>query len=302
MDFRQMIEYSPDHVADNEDYILVDIPSILKNSPILKWYKYIQKPFEYLIGIKRLNKEYPLISRKCKGDVICFIDTTCEAIGITYDIKDDAVLQKYRDIKGPLIFVGNHPFGGIESFPMIRFLSQIRPEFQIIANFLLYRFRELQKVILPVDPYENEDAIRRNIRQIKKIIDYLKSGNMMGVFPAGEVSSLKLKDLKIRDREWSESISNIILKTKATVVPIYYHGRNSVIFQIVGLMNPYIRSAFLPRELISPTVKHIHFEVGEPITFEQISHFIEPADLSVFLHSETYKLKDVLLKRLKNNQ
>ncbi len=299
MEFQKMIEYGPDHVADNENYSLVDIPSALKNPKYLKIYKKIQKPFEWLLGIRTLNEGYPPISRKCKGDVICFIDTTCEAIGITYDIKTDDVLERYRKIEGPLIFTGNHPFGGIESFPLIRFLSQIRPEYQVIANFLLYRFRELQRIILPVDPYENEEAVRRNIRQIKKIIDYLRAGKMMGVFPAGEVSSLKLSDFKIRDKEWSESICNIILKTKATVVPVYFHGRNSALFQIVGLMNPYIRSAFLPRELIKPTVKHIHFEPGDPITHESIAHIQDPKELAALLHAETYKLKDRLLKRIR---
>jgi putative hemolysin len=298
MEFKKIIEYGPDHVAEDEDYKLVDIKSALKSPKHLLLYKLLGRPLEALIGVKILNENYTPISRKCKGDVICFIDETCKRIGITYDIKDEEIIKKYRDIEGPLIFVANHPFGGIESFPFIRFLSQVRPDYQVIANFLLYRFRELQKVILPVDPYENEEAIRRNIRQIKKIIDYLKKGNLMGVFPAGEVSSLKLKDWKIRDKEWSESISNIILKTKTTVVPVYFHGRNSILFQIVGLMNPYIRSAFLPRELIKPTVKHIHFELGEPIYHESVSHFTDPKEFAAFLHAETYKLQPILKKRL----
>ena len=44
--------------------------------------------------------------------------------------------------------------------------------------------------------------------------------------------------------------------TKATVVPVYFPGRNSLLFQGISLINRKARVAFLPREVVGTAAGH----------------------------------------------
>jgi putative hemolysin len=166
----------------------------------------------------------------------------------------------------------------------------IRRDYRIVSNFLLQRIRELQRVLFPVDPYETAGSRRRNVNQLKKLIQYLKDGGMIHVFPAGEVSSYKVSSRRIEDRDWNESFCRLIRRTEATVIPLYFHGRNSWLFQIAGMLNPYIRTAFLAREFVYPREKFIHYRLGKQIEPETIAGFSSDRELAQFLKGETYKL------------
>ena len=271
-------------------YRLIDIPEALGNSPWKKIYRIIQYPFELILGLRTINWGYDVVSGNAKGDTRKFLEEWKKIMDLKFGFPPDEEIEKLRSIKGPLAFVANHPYGGIEALPFIELMFRVRPEFKVIVNFLLFRFRELQPVFMAVDPYETPEAMKRNLSVIKKIINYLKAGNMVGVFPAGEVSSYKFKEKAIRDREWGEAIFRIFQKTDATIVPVLFLGRNSLLFQIVGFMHPFIRTAFLPGELIRSRRRKIRYIVGDPITPDRISHIEDPAELAAYVREKTYEL------------
>lgn len=62
--------------------------------------------------------------------------------------------------------------------------------------------------------------------------DFLAAaGRVLGIFPAGTVSSFSLAHKRVTDDPWNANIAAIIRMTKATVVPVYFPGRNSLLFQ-----------------------------------------------------------------------
>ncbi len=66
---------------------------------------------------------------------------------------------------------------------------------------------------------------------MRKMISWLRQGGVLGIFPAGTVSSFSLAHKKGDGRPWNANIAAIIRMTKATVVPVYFPGRNSLLFQ-----------------------------------------------------------------------
>lgn len=78
-----------------------------------------------------------------------------------------------------------------------------------------------------MDVYEDENAKRKNLSGMRKMISWLRKGGVLGIFPAGTASSFP--DPQEGDgRPWNANIGAIIRMTKATVVPVYFPGRNSL--------------------------------------------------------------------------
>jgi putative hemolysin len=110
------------------------------------------------------------------------------------------------------------------------------------------------------------------------------------VFPAGEVSHFRWKTKKIEDPAWNETVVRIIRRARAKVVPVYFKGRNSMVFQIAGLIHPVLRTLMLPREMIKKKSVQIHLKIGSSIPYKRIAAIPGDSDLSAYLRFRTYLL------------
>ena len=90
-----------------------------------------------------------------------------------------------------------------------------------------------------------------NHQGLKDAIAWLKEGGLLAGFPAGEVSHLNLKERAIVDPEWNRSVARLVRITGATVVPMYFMGDNSPLFQLLGFLHPRVRTALLPHEFFN---------------------------------------------------
>ncbi len=52
-----------------------------------------------------------------------------------------------------------------------------------------------------------KESALKNLKGLRESIDWLKNGNLLGIFPAGEVSHWHLKKGSITDPEWSELVA-----------------------------------------------------------------------------------------------
>jgi len=192
---------------------------------------------------------------------------------------------------GPVVVVANHPFGLIEGAILTSILSSIRPDVKVMANFLLSLIPELQDQIIFVDPFGGDGAIRANQKGLKSSIAWLKQGGMLLVFPAGEVAHLNLKERAIVDPQWSSTIARIIRITQASVLPVYFQGANSALFQILGLMHPRVRTALIPHEFLNKRHSAIELRIGNPIAPQKLGSFESDTDLIGYLRHRTYMLR-----------
>jgi putative hemolysin len=159
-----------------------------------------------------------------------------------------------------------------------------------MANFLLERVNEVKNKLILVNSLNPDDPNPKNIGPLKEILNYLKQGGLLGVFPSGEVASFNIKTGKINEPEWNPHISRIIQKTGAAVVPIYFHGRNSVLFQMAGILHARLRTSLLIREMMHPPTTRLIYKIGSVIPPEKIAGFKSDTELTQFLRSRTYLL------------
>jgi putative hemolysin len=192
--------------------------------------------------------------------------------------------------KGSTVVIANHPFGGIDGVFLASILCSVRADVKILANYFLGRIPELRPMLFMVDPFGKKSSIHKNKTALKEAVHWVKSGGLLMVFPAGEVSHFRWKTKKIEDPDWDSTVARLIRLTRANVVPVYFKGRNSLAFQAAGLIHPLLRTLMLPRELINKQSAHIQLKIGSTISYRRIAGISRDADLTAYLRFRTYLL------------
>jgi putative hemolysin len=194
--------------------------------------------------------------------------------------------------QGPVVAVANHPFGLIEGAILPSLFLSVRPDVKVMANHLLASMPETNGLCIYVDPYGGESAARANRKGLKDAIAWLKQSGLLAVFPAGEVSHLNLKERSITDPEWNHSVARLIRITGATVLPVYFMGANSALFQLLGCLHPRVRTALLPHEFFNKHDSTIEVRIGSPIAAAKIRAYQDDVALIRYLRHRTYLLQN----------
>jgi len=239
---------------------------------------------ERALAFHKLNAVYDDVCQDTTDEH--FAAKALASLKVAVDVSDRE-LARIPDT-GPLIIVANHPFGAIDGMILMSILHRARPDAKVMANFLLHRIRELREMLICVDPFEGDGARARNLGPLKEAIRHVKAGGALGCFPAGEVAHLDLHQRAIVDPRWSETVAGIVRRTGATVVPLYFHGRNSPLFQLLGMIHPRLRTVMLPRELLRKHSRTIKVKVGHPIPAGRLAEFPDDRRTIDYLRMRTY--------------
>ncbi|MDL2252064.1 lysophospholipid acyltransferase family protein [Odoribacter sp. OttesenSCG-928-J03] len=265
---------------------LIESEDLLKASGGLNRFggSLVAKALMHLLGFNKLNKLYSNLDGKSPEE---FLDQLIDELGVHIEINDED-LQKIP-ASGNFITVSNHPFGGIDGIILIRLLSKIRPDYKVMANFLLKKIEPIKDYFLGVNPFEDQKKIS-STSGIKEALRHLEAGHPLGMFPAGEVSAYQADSNIIEDKEWSQSAIKMIKKAKLPVVPVYFKGSNSLLFYLLGLIHPILRTVKLPSELLNKKNTVIKVRIGSPISVETQDSFTDIIQYGKFLRAKTYLL------------
>jgi putative hemolysin len=256
--------------------------------PIQKmFFSLVKQPIEHVLAFPRLNSAYAEIARM--KDARPFADKVLDLLGISPEIADEDI-ARLEAAKGPVIIVANHPFGGIEGIVLASLLRSLRCDVKFLANSLLNRVPEMRDLLIPVNPFKQRSAVRENIGPIRECIQWVRSGGMLVVFPAGEVSHFDLRKGAVIDPPWSPTIARIIRKTGASVLPLFFPGTNSPGFHLAGAVHPLLRTALLPNELLNKKNRSIVVRTGESVAFEKLSAITRDEEMMEYLRMRTYLL------------
>ncbi len=194
--------------------------------------------------------------------------------------------------KGPAIAIANHPLGGLDGVVMGAIPARARLDVRLIVNYLFGSVEEMRPWIFEVDPFDRPRAARSSLAGLKRSLEWLRQGGLIGTFPAGTISRASVRDRSITDGPWSNSVSRLARRTKATVAPVYFEGRNSLFFQAMGLCHPLLRTVLLPREFVKRKDRLLRVKVGAPITSRAFREFDTDEQLTAFLRLNVYMLKN----------
>jgi len=208
--------------------------------------------------------------------------------GISYLLSSDDLAK--IPCRGPLVVVANHPFGGVEGIILGDLLQRVRPDTRILGNYLLEKIEPIRDSVIPVDPFERKSSVSTNARAFRACLKWLKAGNCLVTFPSGEVSHYSYKHRRIIDPPWSRHVAALVRMSGAAVLPIYFPGRNSSLFNLMGMIHPRLRTAMLGRELVAKQGARVRLFIGRPISRGQMQPYADDSDLIRWLRFKTYFL------------
>ena len=210
-----------------------------------------------------------------------------------YGISLDVIGGSLDDIprSGPLVLVANHPYGILDGLMMGHILSGLRRDFRIVAHGVFRRAEALNRVILPVSFDETKEAVRLNLETRVRALDYLGQGGAIGIFPGGTVSTAATPLSRPLDPVWRNFTAKMIARSDATVVPLFFEGQNSRLFQIASHLNYTLRLALLIKEFRARVDEPVRIVIGKPIQQHQLAaRRTDPKAMMDFLRRSTYDL------------
>nr|WP_294947777.1 lysophospholipid acyltransferase family protein [uncultured Mucilaginibacter sp.] len=240
-----------------------------------------------LMELMKINQVNDLFAQAQPKQGPEFVDAILKGCGIEIDFDE----RELRNIPktGAFIAIANHPYGGIEGMVLLKMLCMVRPDAKLMANFLLKKIPNLADYFIGVNPFENVEH-SSSISGLKNTLELLANGTPIGIFPAGEVSTFKMEKKEVTDRLWHPVVGKIIAKSKVPVVPIYFHGNNGLLFNLLSLIHPALRTAKLPSELFNKQGHTIKLRIGKPIKVADIPDNANSAKVLNYLRAKTYAL------------
>jgi len=244
-----------------------------------------------LLRISKVNKIYQ--KHKNKKD-LPFLNGILNEFQIEFEIPEEDLRRIPKE--GPFITVSNHPLGGIDGILLLKLLLEHRPDYKIIANFLLHRIEPLKPYVMPVNPFESHKDAKSSVAGIKSALQHLKDGYPLGIFPAGEVSTYRDGKLMV-DKPWEEGAVKLIKKAEVPVIPIYFHAKNSRLFYILSKISDTFRTAKLPSELLSQKNRVIKVRIGKPISVKDQQEYKDINSFYEYIRKKTYMLANPFEKK-----
>ncbi len=220
-----------------------------------------------------------------------FVKFLLDDFNIKLRIDNEKVLDNLPE--GAFINVSNHPFGALDGITLIHLIASRRPQYKVMVNMILNHITAMRPNFIAVDQTASDDPEKKavSIRGIREAMKQVRSGQPIGFFPAGAVSKVNWK-YELNDREWQPNIIRLIEQLKVPVIPIYFHGSNSFLFNFLGVVCWQLRTFRLPSEVWRKCNSTLHISVGDPISVEeQQRHQGSLEEFGQFLKSRTYSMR-----------
>jgi len=218
-----------------------------------------------------------------------FFEVMVERYGISLDVVRGALENIPRE--GPLIVIANHPYGILDGLIMGHILADRRGDFRILANSVFRKASDLNRVVLPISFDETKEALALNIKTRKTALSYLADGGAIGIFPGGTVSTAAKPFARPMDPGWRSFTARMVMKSGATVLPIFFDGHNSRLFQIASHTHVTLRMGLLIKEFGKRVDTPVRMVIGEPISRDILNAYSKDTKAMMdFLRKATYEL------------
>lgn len=219
-----------------------------------------------------------------------FWRATLDVMGIDLTTPAEQLARIPKD--GPVVVVANHPHGMVDGMIFADLIGRVRNDYKILTRQILTGIDEVaSSYMIPVPFPHEEDAQRKSVEMRAKAMAHLKEGGIVALFPSGVVASSNTMFGPAVEAEWNVFTAQMIRRSGARVVPIFFPGSNSRWYQMANQISPILRQAFLLHEIVHSCNKPQSPVVGDPIADDQLEMLAsDPRGFMSWLRDHTLSL------------
>ena len=240
------------------------------------------------LALSRLGAVYRGLT-SINGRGPSFWDDALDALDVTVEVSQED-LDSIPGT-GPLVIVANHPFGGLDGLALLSIVHRVRPDVRVFGNHWLEQIPDAREALIAVDTVGPRGSVRPNASAARRGLRWVTAGHALLVFPAGTVSHREWDRRAVTDPPWHRAAARLAQMAGAPVVPVLFHGANSGLFQMAGLVHPRLRTMLLPREVLKRQGSAIKVSVGGSIPAAQVKRFKSADALTSYLRARTFVLR-----------
>ncbi len=249
--------------------------------------------FKLLIQSARIQKINKFYNQYKNETTDSFIDKVLNKYSIRYTINTIEI-QRIPENK-PVIFIANHPYGGVDALVLYKIISTQQKDLKILASSVYKKIAPLSEILIPINSInETEDNIF-NHSSIKAAYKHLQNGGSLLIFPAGEQTKISSHRKLYSDNQWHHGFIKFIAKAGFPVIPLFLMEEKKFYKKflqghIISVRNRgiFMQEIFFRRNML------LNIRIGKLIPYEQISSFESISQLGRFLRVKTYALSSPL--------
>jgi putative hemolysin len=199
--------------------------------------------------------------------------------------------------EGRLIFVSNHPLGGLDGLVFINEIAKYHRNLKFPVNDILLILENLSGIFLPINKHGMMG--RSAAAGIEKA--YASESQIL-YFPAGLCSRKQAGGIK--DLQWHKSFISKAVRYKRDIVPAFFSGRNSNFFyNLANLRTAFgiksnIEMLYLPDEMFKQRGKKIQLVFGQKIPWQTFDKSRSAGEWAEWVKSKSYELQSVAAGKL----
>lgn len=218
-----------------------------------------------------------------------FFTKAVVTMGIDILTPDEQIARIPKE--GPLVVVANHPHGLVDGLVMGELIGRVRTDYKILTRSLLTGIPEIEEHMLPV-PFPHEDNAREQSLEMRNIcMAHLKAGGVIILFPAGRVATTRGFFGPAIEPEWNPFTAKMVMRSGATVLPIYFPGQNTRLYHVADKLSATFRQGLLLHEIYRALNKPQSPVIGHPIAPEAMAGWSgDPRGLLAWLRQTTLGL------------
>ncbi len=191
-----------------------------------------------------------------------------DLLGINLHTKQSEIAKIPK--KGSLVITANHPHGLVDGMVLAELIGKVRTDYKILTRSLLTGVKQIDQFMIPVPFDHEENALKKSLEMRKSAMDHLEKGGVIVVFPSGKVASSETMFGNVVEGDWNPFTAKLIQKSGANVLPIFFPGSNSRIYQIANQVSATLRQGLLIYEVVHAMNKPQSPFVGSLIKQDQI--------------------------------
>jgi putative hemolysin len=192
---------------------------------------------------------------------------------------------------GPQIVIANHPFGVVDGIILCWLVSQIRSDYKIMAHSILYQAPDVRGHVIPIDFSGSGKALANNLNSRREARGLLVRGGTLIVFPAGGVATSKSFHGPAVDRPWGTFTAKLALQTEADVLPIFFSGQNSRLYQMAAKLHQTLKLSLLFHEVSNKIGRRVSLAIGDMVLNRQLRSIGDLRAITEYLNETTHRLR-----------